>query len=329
MSDDTGGRFIGIDVSKARLDCAVLDSKAGMQSRVFDNDAAGHERLLQWLRDAESHPDLIVVEATGGYESAMVAVLATAAMPVAVVNPRQARDFAKATGVLAKTDTVDARVLAHFGRAIRPQIRAPKSEELIQLEATLTRRRQLVEMVTAETHRRSVAINRVIARQIDQHLRWLERQLQKADDDLTGMIGKSSLMQRKLDVLTSAPGVGRVTAIALLAQLPELGHLNERQLSALVGVCPFSRDSGTMRGKRVIWGGRARVRSALYMAALVASRHNPILKAFYQRLLGAGKAKKVALVACMHKLLLILNAMIKRDKMWQPDYSHPGSNAAP
>ena len=325
MIDNTGGRFIGIDVSKARLDCAVVDSKAAMESRVFDNDAAGHERLLQWVRDAESHAELIVIEATGGYESAVVAVLATAAMPVAVVNPRQARDFAKATGVLAKTDAVDARVLAQFGRAIRPQIRAPKSQELSQLEAMLTRRRQLVEMVTAERHRRSVAIDRVIVRQIDQHLRWLERQLQKADDDLTGMIGKSSLMQRKLDVLTSVPGVGRVTATALLAQLPELGHLNERQLSALVGVCPFSRDSGTMRGKRVIWGGRARVRAALYMAALVASRHNPILKAFYQRLLSAGKAKKVALVACMHKLLLILNAMIKRDQTWQPNYSHPGS----
>lgn len=328
MSNDTVGRFIGIDVSKARLDCALLDNNAVVQFKVFDNDVKGHEQLLQWLRDGESHPELIVVEATGGYESAMVAMLATATMPVAVVNPRQARDFAKATGVLAKTDAVDARVLAHFGRAIRPQIRAPKSEELVLLEAMLTRRRQVVEMITAEAHRRSVSTNRAIARRIDQHLRWLERQLQNADDDLNGMIVKSSLMQRKLDVLTSVPGVGRITAIALLAQLPELGLLNERQLSALVGVCPFSCDSGTMRGKRVIWGGRARVRAALYMAALVASRHNPILKAFYQRLLGAGKAKKVALVACMHKLLLILNAMIKRDQLWQLNYAHPGSNTA-
>lgn len=328
MSNDTVGRFIGIDVSKARLDCALLDDNAAAQSKVFDNDARGHDQLLQWLRDGESPPELIVVEATGGYEATVVAMLATAAMPVAVVNPRQARDFAKATGVLAKTDAVDARVLAHFGRAIRPQVRTPKSEELSLLEAMLTRRRQLVEMITAETHRRSVCTNRIVGRQIDQHLRWLERQLQKADDDLNGMIAKSSLMQRKLEVLTSVPGVGRITAIALLAQLPELGALNERQLSALVGVCPFSRDSGTMRGKRVIWGGRARVRAALYMAALVASRHNPILRAFYQRLLGVGKAKKVALVACMHKLLLILNAMIKRDQLWQPKYAHPGSNTA-
>lgn len=328
MSDETGGRFVGIDVSKARLDCALLDSNAVVKVEGFDNDARGHDRLVQWLRSGKSVPDLIVVEATGGYESAMVAMLASATMPVAVVNPRQVRDFAKATGVLAKTDAVDARVLAHFGRAIRPQIRAPKSEELSLLGAMLTRRRQLVEMITAEKHRRGIATNRVIARQIDQHLRWLERQLQGADDDLNGMIVKSSLMQRKLDVLTSVPGVGNITAIALLAQLPELGQLNERQLSALVGVCPFSRDSGTMRGKRAIWGGRARVRAALYMAALVASRHNPILKAFYQRLLAAGKAKKVALVACMHKLLLILNAMIKRDQLWQLNYAHPGSKTA-
>ncbi len=328
MSDEVAGVFAGIDVSKARLDCAMLVGEAVTQSKAFDNDSAGHQQLLRWLQDNECRPCLIVVEATGGYESAMVATLATANLPIAVVNPRQARDFAKATGVLAKTDAVDARVLAQFGRAIRPQVRAPKCEELSLLEAVLTRRRQLVEMITAETHRRSVAPTRHIARQIDRHLRWLERQLQAADDDLNGMIGKSSLMQRKLEILTSVPGVGRVTAVALLAQLPELGRLNERQLSALVGVCPFSRDSGTMRGRRVIWGGRARVRAALYMAALVASRHNPILCAFYQRLLSNGKAKKVALVACMHKLLLILNAMIKRDQMWQPAYLHPGAQTA-
>ena len=328
MSVDVAGRFVGIDVSKARLDCAALVGKTVTQSKSFNNDSAGHERLLRWLQDGECQPGLIVVEATGGYESAVVAMLATAKLPIAVVNPRQARDFAKATGVLAKTDAVDARVLAQFGRAIRPQVRGPKSEELSLLEALLTRRRQLVEMITAETHRRGVATSPVIARQIDRHLRWLERQVQAADDDLNGMIGKSSLMQRKLDVLTSVPGVGRVTAVALLAQLPELGGLNERQLSALVGVCPFSRDSGTMRGRRVIWGGRARVRAALYMAALVASRHNPILRTFYRRLLNNGKAKKVALVACMHKLLLILNAMIKRDQMWQPAYVHPGAQVA-
>lgn len=328
MSDDVAGVFVGIDVSKARLDCAMLVGEAVTQSKSFDNDLAGHEQLRGWLQGSECQPGLIVVEATGGYESAVVAMLATAKLPIAVVNPRQARDFAKATGVLAKTDAVDARILAQFGRAIRPQVRAPKSEELSLLEALLTRRRQLVEMITAETHRRGVAPTRDIARQIDRHLRWLERQLQAADDDLNGMIGKSSLMQRKLDVLTSVPGVGRVTAVALLAQLPELGSLNERQLSALVGVCPFSRDSGTMRGRRVIWGGRARVRAALYMAALVASRHNPILRAFYQRLLSNGKAKKVALVACMHKLLLILNAMIKRNQMWQPAYVHGSAQTA-
>lgn len=320
MSDDAK-RYVGIDVSKARLDCALLAEESIVTASAFDNDSEGHSRLLEWLT-TEAKSDLVVVEATGGYEAAMVAKLATNGISVAVVNPRQVRDFAKATGVLAKTDAVDARVLAHFGRAIQPQVRAPKSEELVELEAMLTRRRQLIEMITAETHRRSVVTSRVISRQIDQHLKWLERQVAAADDDLNGMIGRSLLMQRKLEVLTSVPGVGRVTAMALLAQLPELGALNERQLSALVGVCPFSRDSGTLRGRRRVWGGRARVRASLYMAALVASRHNPILKMFYQRLLAAGKVKKVALVACMHKLLLILNAMIKRDQVWAPQYVH-------
>ena len=312
---------VGIDVSKARLDCALLRGSSVALIAGFDNDSSGHALLSRWLV-TEAIADLVVVEATGGYEAAMVATLATNGIPVAVVNPRQVRDFAKATGVLAKTDTIDAQVLAHFGCAIQPQVRAPKSDELAEMEALLTRRRQLVEMITAETHRRSMVTRRTIARQIDQHLKWLERQLEAADNDLNGMIGKSSLMQRKLAVLTSVPGVGRVTAIVLLAQLPELGYLAERQISALVGVCPFNRDSGTLRGRRTIWGGRARVRAALYMAALVASRHNPVMKVFYQRLLAAGKVKKVALVACMHKLLLILNAMIKRDQVWEPNYVH-------
>lgn len=276
---DSAKRYVGIDVSKARLDCALLAEESMVTASAFDNDSDGHSLLLEWLT-SEAKSNLVVVEATGGYEAAMVAKLATNGIPIAVVNPRQVRDFAKATGVLAKTDAVDARVLAHFGRAIQPQVRAPKSEELAELEAMLTRRRQLIEMITAESHRRGVVASRVISRQIDQHLKWLERQVATADDDLNGMIGRSSLMQRKLAVLTSVPGVGRVTAIALLAQLPELGALNERQLSALVGVCPFSRDSGTFRGRRPVWGGRARVRASSYMAALVASRHNPILKVF-------------------------------------------------
>ncbi len=312
MSERHGG-FIGIDVSKATLDCACLEEDA-MSAQRFANNEAGHRDLLLWVRSRGVQ--LLVLEATGGYEAAVVAALATAGLPVAVVNPRQVRDFAKATGTLAKTDRIDAAVLARFARSIRPQVRAPKAEELSALEAILVRRRQLVDMLTAEQNRHAQARGS-IARQIDKHVTWLKRQIDDVDGDLNGMIERSSLMQRRVDVLTSVPGVGRVTALSLVAQLPELGQVNEKQISALVGVCPFNRDSGTMRGKRTIWGGRAPVRAALYMAALVATRHNPVIRDFYQRLLAAGKAKKLALVACMHKLLLILNAMLKTNTLWR------------
>jgi transposase len=318
--DDKAKRFIGIDVSKASLDCALVQGQAIVATRQFENNPCGHERLIAWARTLEA--SLLVTEATGGYEAAVVVGLAGAGLPIAVVNPRQARDFAKALGVLAKTDRVDAAVLARFAQRIGPAVRAPKTEELSAMEAVLVRRRQLVDMLTAEQHRHGMARG-PIARQIAQHLRWLQRQIEAADDDLNGMIANSSLMQRKLDLLSSVPGVGRVTAISLMAQLPELGTLNEKKISALVGVCPFNRDSGQMRGKRIIWGGRARVRSALYMAALVAARHNPVIRDFYQRLLAAGKAKKLALVACMHKLLLILNALIKTNSMWQENRVTP------
>jgi transposase len=261
-------------------------------------------------------PALVVMEATGGLEAPLAAMLAAAKVKVAVVNPRQVRDFAKALGVLAKTDRIDAQVLARFGQAIRPQVRALKSEELVELEATLTRRRQLVEMITAESNRRASAQPR-IAKQIDKHVAWLEKQLEDANDDLDDMIRNSPIMQHKAQIMTSVPGVGKVTATTLLAELPELGQLSRRQISGLAGVCPFSRDSGTMRGRRTIWGGRASVRAALYMAAVVASRHNPVIRAFYQRLLLAGKQKKVALVACMHKLLITLNAMLKTGTPWR------------
>jgi transposase len=311
---EQGQRFVGVDVSKATLDVALLEEGCATVSRRFSNDARGHEQLLVWMRSQA--PARLVVEATGGYEAAMVATLVTGEVPVAVVNPRQARDFAKAMGVLAKTDRVDAVVLAQFAQRMRPAVRAPKSEELSELEALLVRRRQLIDMLAAEQHRQDLARG-PIARQISKHIRWLQRQIDEADDDLRGMIERSSLMQRKLEVLTSVPGVGPVTGVSLLAHLPELGVLNEKQISALVGVCPFSRDSGLFRGRRMIWGGRARVRAALYMAALVAARHNPLIRAFYQRLVSSGKAKKVALIACMHKLLLILNAMLKTDTMWR------------
>jgi transposase len=313
MSQDAGV-YVGIDVSKATLDCASEEDGAVVMAQ-FANGEASRGELVSWVRARRAQ--VVVVEATGGYEAATVAALASAGLPVTVVNPRQVRDFAKATGTLAKTDRIDAVVLARFGRCIRPPVRAPKAEELSALEALLARRRQLVDMLTAEQHRHAQARGS-IARQIDKHVHWLKRQIADVDQDLGGAIERSSLMQRKFDVLTSVPGVGRVTGMSLVAHLPELGQVNEKQISALAGLCPYNRDSGKMRGRRTIFGGRAQVRAVLYMAALVATRHNPAIRQFYQRLLAAGKPKKLALVACMHKLLLILNAMIKTDTPWRP-----------
>jgi transposase len=246
---------------------------------------------------------LIVVEATGGLEAPLVGQLATAGLSVAVVNPRQARDFAKAIGVLAKTDRVDAQILARFGQAVQPAVRPLKPEETLALEAILTRRRQIIEMITAESNRLSSAAPR-IAKQIRQHIAWLEKRLDEADQDLDDMLRQSPVWQHKAQLMTSVPGVGRVTAATLLAELPELGALPRREIS------------GKYRGRRTIWGGRAAVRAALYMAAVVASRHNPVIRAFYEKLVAAGKLKKVALVACMRKLLVILNAMLKHDTPW-------------
>jgi len=305
--------FVGVDVSKAQLDWGIYPEDEQARASCA-NDEAGRGELTKKLLALQ--PALVVMEATGGLEAPLAASLATAGVKVAVVNPRQVRDFAKALGVLAKTDRIDAQVLARFGQAIRPQVRALKSEELVELEATLTRRRQLVEMITAESNRRASAQPR-IAKQIDKHVAWLEKQLEDANDDLDKMVRNSPIMQHKAQIMTSVPGVGKVTATTLLAELPELGQLSRRQISGLAGVCPFSRDSGTMRGRRSIWGGRASVRAALYMASVVACRHNPVIRAFYQRLLAAGKPKKVALVACMHKLLITLNAMLKTGTPWR------------
>lgn len=304
--------YVGIDVSKARLD---VDQYPVSEPRQFEQSARGHHTLVEYLQSLS--PELIVMEATGGLEIPIAAQLATAGLPVVVVNPRQARDFAKAVGVLAKTDAVDAYVLARFAESVRPQVRPLKSSETRELEALLTRRSQIVDMITAENNRLSSARGR-IAKQIRQHITWLKKRLDEADHDLDDEVKRSPIWQHQLELLTSVPGVGRVTAIALLAQLPELGSLSRRQVSALVGVCPYSRDSGSMRGRRTIWGGRAAVRAKLYMAAIVATRHNPILKAFYARLVEAGKPKKVAIVACMRKLLVILNAMLKTNQPWQP-----------
>ena len=302
--------FVGIDVSKAGLDVAVRPTG---NRELVANDAAGIEILVERLRELQ--PALIVLEATGGIERAVTRALASAEFPVVVINPRQVRDFAKATGQLAKTDTIDAAVLARFGEAVRPALRPLPDEVTWELRAVVTRRRQITEMIVAETNRLSGA-SKAVRKRINAHLRWLEAELKRADKDLDQSIRQSPIWRENEDLLRSVPGMGPVISRTLLAELPELGRLNRKQIAALVGVAPLNRDSGTLRGRRSIWGGRATVRAALYMGALVASRRNAVIQTFYRRLRNAGKAPKIALVACMRKLLTILNAMIKHKTHW-------------
>lgn len=302
--------FVGIDVSKAQLD--VAQRLAGRFT--VPNTEAGVTQLLTRLTAAP--PSLIVLEATGGVELPLTGALAAAGLPVVVVNPRQIRDFAKATGQLAKTDALDAQVLAHFAEVVRPEPRPLPDAQTQELAALVTRRRQLIEMLTAEKNR--LASARVVVRtQLRAHITWLEHALDQADRDLAEAIRQSPVWREKEELLRSVPGIGPVLTITLLANLPELGTLTHKQIAALVGVAPLNRDSGTLRGKRTVWGGRAQVRAALYMAAIVAVRFNPVIRAFYQRLCAAGKAKKVALVACMRKLLTIVNAMLKHRTAWR------------
>ncbi len=306
------GGFVGIDVAKAELEVVVRPSGARW---TVTNNAAGLAQLQERLQ--ASAPSLIVLEATGGYEVAVVAVLATAALPVVVLNARQVRDFARATGRLAKTDAIDAGVLAHFAEVVRPPVRPLPDAMTQSLQAWLMRRRQLVEMLLAEEQRRSRA-PRPIQRQIDQHVRWLRAQLGAVEKDLAQTLRESPVWREKDDLLRSVPGVGPVLTTTLLGDVPELGQLNRKQIAALIGVAPLNRDSGTYRGRRAVWGGRARVRATLYMATLTAARYNPVIRAFYERLVAAGKPKKVALTACMRKLLTILNALIARRTAWKP-----------
>lgn len=300
----------GIDVCKASLEVAV---RPGGPRSTFANDEAGIHALGANLK--ELAPSLIVLEATGGLEIPLVSALAAKALPVVVVNPRQVRDFAKATGRLAKTDVLDADILAHFGEVVRPEVRPPKDEQLQTLDALVTRRQQLIGMLTAEKNRLPLA-SHATRKDIKQHIVWLEKRLHDIDQQLIQCLKDSPLWRTKDNLLQGVPGVGRVTSVSLLAGLPELGTLNRRQISALVGVAPFNRDSGTLRGKRTVWGGRAQVRSALYMATLSAVRCNVTIQSFYQRLRTAGKPAKVALTACMRKLLTILNAIIKTNTPW-------------
>jgi transposase len=261
-------------------------------------------------------PALVVLEATGGYERAVVAALAAAGLPVVVANPRQIRAFARAVGQLAKTDRLDAAMLARFGAQVRPTPRALPDAQAEALDALLTRRRQLIEMLTAEKNRLAAAVP-AVRRGITQHIRWLERQLDDVDGELGALIEASPLWRAQDDLLQSVPGVGPVLSRTLLGELPELGRLTHKQIAALVGVAPMARDSGTWRGRRGVTGGRAPVRTALYMAAVTAAHHNPVIRVFYRRLRAAGKPAKVALTACMRKLLTILNAMARSGEPWR------------
>jgi transposase len=303
--------FIGIDVAKAPLDIAIRPSG---ERWAVPNDAGDIMTLVERLQAL--HPTLIVLEATGGWERAVTSALATAGLPVVVVNPRQVRDFARATGQLAKTDALDARALAHFADVIRPTPRPLPDAQTQELRALLGRRQQLVVMRTAEQNRLTGTRTRLIT-DIEAHITWLNARIATLDNDLEILRRASPVWRENDDLLQSAPGIGPVCARTLLLELPELGTLNRQQIAALVGVAPLNCDSGTLRGRRTMWGGRAHVRTVLYMGTLVATRYNPRMKAFYQRLLAAGKLKKVALTACMHKFLTILNAMLKHRTPWQ------------
>lgn len=307
--------FVGIDVSKAQLD--VLLRPSG-ECQTVSNDEEGIGTLVSQMQDAA--PTLIVLESTGGYETAAVAALAASGLPVVVVNPRQVRDFAKALGLLEKTDKLDAGMLALFAERIRPELRELRSEEAQEFDALMTRRRQLLEMRTAEKNRAGTARS-AVKKQIQRHIRWLERELDCIDEDLDQRIKNSPLWKAKEDLLRSVPGVGPVLSRTLIADLPELGQLSRKEIAKLVGVAPLASDSGKRRGKRCVWGGRAPVRAVLYMAAIVAKRYNPVIREFYERLLAKGKPKKVALTACMRKLLIILNSMVRHNTRWDPNYA--------
>jgi len=306
--------FIGIDVSKQRLD---IHARPSGEEWSVTNDANGHSELVRKL--VSLSPTLVVLEATGGYQSAVAAELGANKLAVAVVNPRQVRDFAKATGRLAKTDAIDAAALAHFAESIRPEPRPMPDDLTVELQALVTRRRQLIDMRTAESNRLETCRVMPVRRNIQKMINMLTKQIGKVDDDIDTTIRNSPLWREREDLLTSAIGVGTTTARTLLTQLPELGRLNRREVAALVGVAPFNDDSGQRRGTRRIRGGRGEVRSVLYMATIAAVRHNPQLQGMYQRLLSRGKLKKVALIACARKLLTVLNAMMKANACWRLD----------
>lgn len=303
--------FIGIDVSKDALDVSV---RPGNECWQVENSEAGIDDLVRRL--SERKPQLIALEATGGLERAAVGALSAVGLQVVVLNPRQVRDFAKATGRLAKTDRIDAAVLAQMAEVVRPPVRPLPDESVRQLAASVARRRQIIEMIGAERNRLRTT-EETNRKDIERHIEWLEEALRRKNKDLDDQIKKSKILRHKVELLKTVPGVGDAVSRALVADLPELGTIGRKQVAALVGLAPLNRDSGTMRGRRGTWGGRAQVRSALYMAALVGSKRNPTLKALYQRMRAQGKPAKVALVACARKLLVILNAMLSTNSPWR------------
>jgi transposase len=311
MSTET---MVGVDVSKAHLEVGVLPSGEVWQEA---NEATATARLgKRLLRLA---PKLVVMEASGGLEIPVVAVLARTGLPVVIVNPRQVREFARATGRLAKTDKIDALILALFGDRVRPEVRPLPDDVAQAFEALLARRRQLVAILAEEKTRLKQARSRPVAEGIKRHIRWLENEIKDVEGNLRDSVRKSPIWKGKDDLLRSAPGVGRIVSFTLLGNLPELGRLNRKEIAALGGVAPHAADSGTLRGQRVIWGGRQAVRQSLFMAALAAVRIDPVFQAFHARLIEAGKPPKVALVACMRKLLTILNAMVRDATPWNPE----------
>jgi len=305
--------FVGIDVSKDQLDIAIRPGE--VRFRESNNDS-GIQALIARLLSLK--PQLILLEATGGYEILAAASLRQAGLPAHIINPRQVRDFARSSGRLAKTDKIDAAVLAHFAEALKPSLRPWPDEQQQELAALMSRRRQLVEMLVMEKNRLSMTFSPRVRRSLQTNLQYLKEQLKELEQDLDDFIRQSPIWLEKDQLLQSVPGVGPLTSQSLLAWVPELGTLNRKKIAALVGLAPFNRDSGQMRGKRTVWGGRARVRPPLYMATLAACRVNPAIRAFYLRLLAVGKSKKLALTACMRKLLTILNAILKQQQPWCP-----------
>jgi len=313
MTDQAIEVFVGIDISKQSLDVHIAPPGHSLK---VDYDDAGVGKLVERIEAAK--PTLVVMEATGGYEARLASELAAKGLPVAVINPRQARDYAKATGQLAKTDRVDAIVLCGFARAIRPQVRPLKDEDTEELDALVSRRRQLVEMRVQERLRMAATVSKKIRKGINDHILWIDQCIGQVDSELKDRLRRSDIWRPKVQLLESIPGVGAVTTTTLLAKCPELGTLNRRQIAKLVGLAPMANDSGQHRGRRHVWGGRAEIRSVLYMAAVTAIRCNPTIRAFAERLKLLHKPPKVVIVACMRKLLTIMNVMIKTRTAWNP-----------